>query len=992
MNQLTFEVCIFSGIICTSCGTALDNMDMSPRRLMQHRNSHHPHMTISANAQLDRVNDILNDAAKALAASNSDHAKVLFCEMFLVQSGDGLWCSHESCTRAYRNERQHVGSDRKRHRDGGHFSDLVMKYPKLPKTTTIFFTENQWNFQSYAAKFSNLFRKALDSQLNQIPVNFQMAAAHHLQVRNRIPLLQPAGNLFDADDNYVATFMLQEASPTGSQWSTKEQEFATGIAANSVAEAQSEEVRFNTAMEREDAFVKAAAVYEREHLAPRKGDHSKLLKFEEELGLHQFVTRAFGGSCPRFIQYASLFLSKPGALWEKGLEKAFFQFYYLSNQQIAFLCPELRSKLMVIGDGSSSRLLSKIAQGANEIAGMADELAEEAEDYDGADGMEAAEAPGLDMQQQYEKFTKDVIELMGAQSGYSNSGRAFLQPVRGETFKKYRRIGLLFALFMARTLEAKEDEENCNTNVRWWHRVGKPTLEKCMTKLKEQYEQQQQQGNVQDVNQSKEHVFEPLLSNACTVVMKLLLIALCLETDLTKDYEDQISANLPHCSQFLLCRTIHIDKRDDGEDDDDDNINGIDGNNDGSFIIQQTSPGRAQATAAALMNVLRVTVAAAMVHASATNDHRMQKAIWSASLFSVSRPIRDLAYRSKIARMYASIITTGSTRAEAVVDKEQGVSGWKLETIENPDLFVHKSDLLSGVRKMCNDAQNSVRKMLLSLTELSGIPAFANVIQSQIFKDEPNLVSAMSELPMALFGRPIAFEDEQSRIDFVNLTRRPTLQHPFKRQATDVYAGTIGATFFLGNNGVLDSTTLAAAITAIFIEKRDTAEGGQFLKVFDALCADLLLTVLTLLQWSVRGRPRNCDLNVTNCGSTNAYGSFVKSDFVCKSLGHTGFKNVIFARFPSLKYSGNRDRDYPWLLLPLEVARLVGIYFSICRFTQVKILEYLIDHNQFENIDFGKDANEYLITRTDAIEGAKLLLLNQLTKLTTKIHIVGSKL
>ena len=86
--------------------------------------------------------------------------------------------------------------------------------------------------------------------------------------------------------------------------------------------------------------------------------------------------------------------------------------------------------------------------------------------------------------------------------------------------------------------------------------------------------------------------------SAATVVLKLLLIALHLETDRTRDYAEQLAVNLPLASQFLLCRTIHIKDRDrcDGDADDDDGNHeayNLLPNEDGSFIIKPTSPSRA---------------------------------------------------------------------------------------------------------------------------------------------------------------------------------------------------------------------------------------------------------------------------------------------------------------------------------------------------------------------------------------------------------------
>ena len=57
--------------------------------------------------------------------------------------------------------------------------------------------------------------------------------------------------------------------------------------------------------------------------------------------------------------------------------------------------------------------------------------------------------------------------------------------------------------------------------------------------------------------------------------MKLLRIALNLETHRTKDYAEQLATNLLLTSPFSLCQTIHIVDRnwydDDDDDDDDDN-------------------------------------------------------------------------------------------------------------------------------------------------------------------------------------------------------------------------------------------------------------------------------------------------------------------------------------------------------------------------------------------------------------------------------------
>ena len=219
MSQLTFQACIFNGAICSACGTALDNVQMRPSKLENHRKDCHPEMVLDARAELERVRDIFDDAAKCLAAfHNDDNGKLKFCEMFLTK-GNVLWCSHADCGRGYKNEGVHSGRSRAMHRESNNFSQKNMKYPKMPNTTEIYFAQEQWNYQSYKSKFSNLFRRARRAVGNQGPVNINMPTALMMQVRNRNPLLRSAGNPFEDDDNCLSTMILQSARPKGPYYS-----------------------------------------------------------------------------------------------------------------------------------------------------------------------------------------------------------------------------------------------------------------------------------------------------------------------------------------------------------------------------------------------------------------------------------------------------------------------------------------------------------------------------------------------------------------------------------------------------------------------------------------------------------------------------------------------------------------------------------------------------------------------------------------------------
>ena len=94
---------------------------------------------------------------------------------------------------------------------------------------------------------------------------------------------------------------------------------------------------------------------------------------------------------------------------------------------------------MVIGDGAGSLLLTKITQGANEAADLVVSMVDDDNEEDGINRE-------FEMKQQYEKFGKDVIELIGGQNGSANVSHLFLKPMDGDTFKNVPAHWLAFCL------------------------------------------------------------------------------------------------------------------------------------------------------------------------------------------------------------------------------------------------------------------------------------------------------------------------------------------------------------------------------------------------------------------------------------------------------------------------------------------------------------------------------------------------------------------
>ena len=367
MAQLHFDVCIFAGIVCRECGVALDSTRMFASKLKRHQVEQHANMELDHQREFKRLSALMEKCASSLLGYTTDAEKAQFCEMFLTHEGAlVVWCSHQSCGRAYLDAQRHGGRSRSEHRKDGHFTPRFMKFPVLPSSPNKFFARDEWNLHSYEPKFSKFFQRAINaikSKPDQMHVDSRMAAARQMQIRNENGMMlqrQPAGNQFQDEAHYFATELLHAVKPNGAGLMPKPAPVFTEF-----MEGQQSEHDLAFCFDGEEQFLKAAACYEREHVAALGGDHSQLLQFESDIGIRMYVCKALGGSYANLVRYASMYLSPPASSWEKCLEKAFFQFYHLANEQVSSLHPGVRKQLMVTGDGTGSLLLTKIVQGAN---------------------------------------------------------------------------------------------------------------------------------------------------------------------------------------------------------------------------------------------------------------------------------------------------------------------------------------------------------------------------------------------------------------------------------------------------------------------------------------------------------------------------------------------------------------------------------------------------------------------------------------------------
>jgi hypothetical protein len=190
VRRLTFRACIFSGIVCQECSAAVDNVDMKPAKLKRHWNQKHDDdMECDEKKEFHRVTVEMKNLARCLSAFHTDNDKKNMCEVYLDEI-NGVWCNHENCQRGYKNGQQHSGEKgRTQHKDDGHFTPQMLKFPNLPEKTTLFFPQHQWDFATYEANFSKYFNKFYVPAANQMQaaVNPQLANVFRTQILQHLP-------------------------------------------------------------------------------------------------------------------------------------------------------------------------------------------------------------------------------------------------------------------------------------------------------------------------------------------------------------------------------------------------------------------------------------------------------------------------------------------------------------------------------------------------------------------------------------------------------------------------------------------------------------------------------------------------------------------------------------------------------------------------------------------------------------------------------------
>ena len=965
--SLHFYFCPFQGIVCgcSGCNTIIDPPSEKPtaRLLRRHCKDKHPDLELDAAAEMKKLEEGASALAQVVVSTPYDERKGVY-DLYLA-TADKIMCSQ--CNRFYNDWKEHSWGTSTAHKI--HKSVPKVSFSLVACRPTKFFLQHQRTLIEYTMKLSYFFerhrQKAEADFLNAGGANVAGAANASVARRNQVVTLQLRQRLPTHPRSVTRTGQreavtaeqnrdfLAKAAPAGVSFLPRN---SSSLAR--VADGQQKEDVLETLLK--SNHFDSVGVYEREHLAPRSGDHTKLLDFEKAIGLRDVVVKKFDGSYPAFMRFAHVFTSKADATWEVGIVSAFGEFYHVANEQVGSISPEVRCLLMAIGDGGTERLLDYIRSQYSEhiVSALID------------DDDEDERVKKVFLKEELEKLHRNVADKLASKSGYGAGGRTHLQSNTQGTLDSYRPVGAAFVLFFARLLD--QAGPNAGANAQYWDTVGRQTLEVYGTMI-------DQIGALEEEpDDTAQSELAEALERAKTVVMKLLIMALETEVSTADDYGYQLTGDLPTTSMFVLCRTVNLPKKftaglDDMLDGSEDDIDV--GEEDGAFIIRPSSPGRAQRSVAALLHILRVSFAAAMVHASQKNDRELQKVLWSASVFSKSKPIRDLAYRGKEARFYGQQIQTGTARAHPLSNENDGgVYAWKIST-EEREVTVSKAQITTGIHTLVGEVELEMKQFFKALGAGTVSERRKEIFTRHTLPfDDPIFVS---QLTTAMFGRPVYFTSDGSRISFDTTVGVPTANNPNKRQSVEVYATTLGCDFALADGRMISSASLVEALVEVLALGDESA---AVRKLLDTVSWQILVRILGLTKTSTRGQPRNQDLNGMHCGFTNAYQSHNLSDFFATSVGEEVLKDLLMGKFPSIKFSGGTARQHPFLLFPEMIGRLVVIFLSVFRMLQVRYIEQLED---LSKVDFGKAAQD------STLEECKTLLLNAITKLTMDIQIEG---
>jgi hypothetical protein len=404
---------------------------------------------------------------------------------------------------------------------------------------------------------------------------------------------------------------------------------------------------------------------------------------------------------------------------------------------------------------------------------------------------------------------------------------------------------------------------------------------------------------------------------ASTVALKLVIASLRLDEQ--RSYETLVEPATSIPALFILAETIQ-------------QPSDIEENGPADYpLLRSASPYNMHQACSRLLYGIRVSFLAGMVHAHLTGDKTLQDLLPRAGALSTCQAIMEIGNLARVGKSYEGEVQTGNPSPIPIVNSDGVTEEWTVQHKNKGLVYsIKKPQIALGIRRIFEKVEKSFIKIITRFfSELC--PAQKRILAVCLaLEDGWNSDDTCKELIKAMFTGPIAFK-EAGEAGFKC--------HETFVSGTEIFASTIGATMQLHKKSICC---------------------GALANLLDSLADDILICILTLLSMTGRGNPRTADLSAVRCGATNAFSvNQTQLDIVIGTSGDTALQSLLI-RYRSWKWNGKSSfNDCPVLWLPEELVRHLGLYLSVIRTAQVRVLSQLAEDSLTE-FDFGSKRDDFV--------------------------------
>jgi hypothetical protein len=888
---LSFSHNPFAGVVCDNCGAGFNPRDGIKRGLFRdHRREHTNNYDLNIGVQVDKV---YSQASTLAVLHHSLMQDIDRLDLYMKYWSDDyqsiFWCTQGDCNTGFIRKDSH-----RVHR--AHLVRVDARRLLSVKNSKVFLRRTHETLVEMERLFSISYKSALTSDIVHAAVaantGIAVAAAARQAALNALraqaALALPANTLPAAADTTTANTSLVPYAPLIPFKRLVIPEWL----ANAIPGQQ-----LLTFLPRYHCH--ASRMFELWALAAGDGGHIILLRFLRDSGLVGLANRHFGGNFYAMVDYLIAGRSLPNfdKVWERKLHQAAGEMFWKSVKQVPSISIESRQKIMRVGDGEHGTLVSKIKglveSAANELSAVTHNDAADNADNDDTDFAGNRDEWSLT---QGKALLVQLRELVDSSSASGQKRK--LDPLGGETLNRYCATFQRFILFVARFLDAQQDDAG------WWRSTALPSL---------------QNGN-NDV--------------AITVALKLVIASLRLDEQGTYATLVEPATSIP--ALFILAETVQQSS--------DNPLIGV-AEEDALAdypIIRSASPYNMHQACSRLTYGLRVCYLAGMVQAHLSDDLVLQSFLPRAATFSACQAVLEIANLARVAKSYEAEVQTGNPSPIPIVNSDGVTEEWTVQHKGKGMTYrVTKDQIALAIRRSFNDAEDAFSEIVTCLLSefddddkkifAAGLGLQGTWTSSKISK----------ELIKAMFTGPLEFKEAgpngfKCHETFVETTDRHGT--PFNEE---IHASTIGATLqFRGKP--LCCGTLANILAQVLV-KACVADKNDFVERFDSLAEKILIGILTLMTMTGRGNPRTGDLAGTRCGVTNAFSiDETQLDIFVGTSGETKL-SCLLIRYRSWKFKDGSGsfNDCPVLWLPEELTRQLGLYLAIIRSAQVRALSNL---------------------------------------------------